>query len=524
MTQEIVRATLPAFVAWLEHRRPLGLVWENKSLSISDQNSTWILRWPLGHLPLLDTATTVIARSGRRVWTPDATELILRLVRRHELTDAASWDWLRDSHLAHQVANPAYSDPGRVTEAGRKLSALAQSRLIAADMQQLAAEASAELVSTINLRTGLDVAWRRRQLTGVTVDMGVLQAELSAALETRRASTQLLGIDLLDDSTDDAVHRIHCWLAEAGIAVLDRNGNRTLDSDAYRDAEVPDNVVAQARFEEFRRVRRVGSRLWKLLELKKATVEGVVHPLIHIQGAVTGRGSITRPALGNINRNLRHALVARPGFVLVGADLHAAEPSVAAILSGDGVLAADLQSADVYLTLARQVFGADADDSARQQAKACFLGILYGRGARSVARGLGISLAAAKSAIAAIKSRYPVLAAWSEDVVRKAAEGEEQFYPDGRPFPHLAPETAYRAVNYAVQGYASTVFYRMVAAVAAELGAEYLFLPVHDELVLEVPQLMAEHAVEVLSRRMYLHDGLVTMTADAHVSGRAWSK
>lgn len=524
MTAEITQATMPAFTIWLERRRPLGLVWENKSLTISDRDSTWTLRWPLGHLELLDAAATAIAQSGRRVWTPDATTLILRLARGHDVTTVASWDWLRDSHLAHQVANPAYSAPGRVTEAGRKLSALAQSRRVAADMHELASTSSTALVSTINLRTGLDVSWRRRQLGGVTVDMGVLEEELTAAQATRRASSQLLGIDLLDDSTDEAMHRIHCWLAEVGIAIIDQNGERTLDSDAYKDAEVPDTVVAQARWSEFLRVRKVGSRLWKLLELQKAVVAGVVHPRINVQGAVTGRGSITRPSLGNVNRTLRHVLVARPGYVLVGADLHAAEPSVAAILSGDVVLAADLQSEDVYMTLARQVFGADADDTARQQAKTCFLGILYGRGARSVARGLGITLVAAKGAIAAIKTRYSVLAAWSEDVVRKSAAGEEQFYPDGRPFPQLTPETAYRAVNYGIQGYASTVFYRMVAAVAAELGTEYLFLPVHDELVLEVPQLMAERAVEVLSRRMYLQDGAVTITADAHVSGRAWSK
>lgn len=524
MTLEITATSVPEFAQWLTGRRPLALHWENKALTLSDTTSTWLLRWPRGNVGLLDQVTRAIDSSGRKVWTPNATELIVRLARIESIPTAVNWNWLRCASLAKQLANPLAGSSELLRPRSKPMSPLAQTRLLARDMEQLASSSSRRLVATINSRTAVDTLWRPRQVTGITLDVGLLDTEIAAALAARESAAAILGIDLLDDNTKDAAERIHRWLHGNGIRILDNAGTPTLDSSAYPHASLADTTIARATFEEFRRVRRIGSQLWKLLELRRANQDGAVFPRINVHGARTGRGSITKPSLGNINRGLRGLLTARHGFSLVGGDLHAAEPSVAAILSGDAALARDLRTTDVYTTLAARITTSEISDEVRAAVKTCFLGILYGRGAASVARQLGTTTESASELITSIRSRYADLTDWSKSLILDARQGLPLIYPDGRALPTLDAHEAYKAVNYMIQGHASKIFYRMVANVAAELGADALYLPVHDELVLEVPRLEANTAVTTLGRRMYLSEADVTISASPSLIGRAWSK
>src|SRR5262249_7499095 len=102
-------------------------------------------------------------------------------------------------------------------------------------------------------------------------------------------------------------------------------------------------------------------------------------------------------------RAIRRAFVARPGSLLVGADYSQIELRVMAHLSGDPRLVEAFESGeDVHAATARRVFGlpeGPVDPGLRARAKVVNFGVMYGMGARSLSRQMGLSLAEAEEFI-----------------------------------------------------------------------------------------------------------------------------
>ena len=85
---------------------------------------------------------------------------------------------------------------------------------------------------------------------------------------------------------------------------------------------------------------------------------------------------------------------------------------------------ADYRSGDPYRRFAADALGmVKPTKQQRQVYKACVLGQIYGVGAGSLARNLGISKAEARRIIDQTNARYPVLKAWLERIQIKAAHG-----------------------------------------------------------------------------------------------------
>src|SRR5262249_17374131 len=126
-------------------------------------------------------------------------------------------------------------------------------------------------------------------------------------------------------------------------------------------------------------------------------------------GASTGRLSSSNPNLQNIpmrspqGREIRRAFVAPEGRTLVGADYSQIELRVMAHLSRDPHLIEAFRSGeDVHASTARRVFGVsgELDPALRARAKVVNFGVMYGMGARSLSRQMGIGLAEAQDFIA----------------------------------------------------------------------------------------------------------------------------
>lgn len=267
-----------------------------------------------------------------------------------------------------------------------------------------------------------------------------------------------------------------------------------------------------------------------------------VHPTIHAARAVTGRMSMTGPNLQGLSPAYRASLKADDGHVLVGCDLDRFEPTIAAALSQDVALIAALQpGTDLYLDLARRIYGESVgdEDPRRALAKASLIAVLYGEGHHALAARFTENapteqeIAAARGLRGAVLAAYPQLAAWVDSLRRAASLGLPVVTRGGRQIVvaregEAPEEVAYRAVNYVVQGSAADYFKRATLRVDAALCAaglpNALWLPIHDELVLQVPENRAEESRAILERAISRHVDGVRITGTAKILGDRFCK
>src|SRR5262245_35099969 len=142
-------------------------------------------------------------------------------------------------------------------------------------------------------------------------------------------------------------------------------------------------------------------------------------------GTKTGRNnpSTNRELLG-LPHTMRSFMKPGPGMAIAQVDIGNEEIGVAAAVSGDPVLIADYQSGDPYRRFAADALGVTKPTKQQRQVyKACVLGQIYGIGAGTLARNLGISKAEAHQIIDQTNARYSVKKAWSDRVQIKAAHG-----------------------------------------------------------------------------------------------------
>jgi DNA polymerase-1 len=140
-------------------------------------------------------------------------------------------------------------------------------------------------------------------------------------------------------------------------------------------------------------------------------------------GTKTGRNNPTTKSLWGLPHTMRSFLrVTTPGMAIAQVDFSSAHIGIAAALSGDPTLMADYRSGDPYRQFAAAALGIlNPTGSQRQVYKACVLGRIFGMGAGTLARNLGISKAQAQRILDQMSARYPVLNAWLERILVKAA-------------------------------------------------------------------------------------------------------
>ncbi|MBQ0051354.1 MAG: DNA polymerase I [Treponema sp.] len=243
---------------------------------------------------------------------------------------------------------------------------------------------------------------------------------------------------------------------------------------------------------------------------EQADGEGRVHTSFMQTGTATGRLSSKDPNLQNIpvrseeGRRIRSAFTAAPGTVLISADYAQIELVVLAHLSGDKNLCEAFNNGtDVHKSTASLIYGISMDQvtaEQRRNAKTLNFGLMYGMGAFSLAKDLGINRTQAKEFIDSYFMVYSGVRNFFDENVRHA---EEDGYIEtimGRRRHILAinsknkmeKEGAIRiAKNSPIQGSAADIVKKAMLEVSKALeenptGAK-LLLQVHDELIFECP-------------------------------------
>jgi DNA polymerase-1 len=317
------------------------------------------------------------------------------------------------------------------------------------------------------------------------------------------------------------------WLQERGVkfdpARVTEKGRPQLDKDALPDlcAKYPDGdvgLVLQCSLFLSERKNAVAN-LTNFLAHSDA--DGYVHPEIKTLGARTGRMSVVNPALQTLKKSdpeLRGCFIAEPGSVLISADFSQIEIRVAAALSGDRELSAPiLNGEDTHDSTARHLYGDDFTKDQRQVAKQVNFGSLYGGGAGTLSKQAGIGMDEARSVVTKWKSTYKQVAHMSH-----VLSGMHVIVnPAGRRIPS-DPERGYANLNYLIQSTARDLFVVAVRRIVERLGAEYLWMFVHDEVILQAPLSQAEAVRRVVQEEMTFTFYGIPVDAEAEVLGVRW--
>ncbi|GFO60979.1 DNA polymerase [Geomonas silvestris] len=246
---------------------------------------------------------------------------------------------------------------------------------------------------------------------------------------------------------------------------------------------------------------------------------GRIHTSYNQAVTNTGRLSSSDPNLQNIpirseaGRDIRRAFVAEPGSLLLAADYSQIELRVLAHLSEDRVFCeAFAAGEDIHRRTAAEVFGMFPElvsAEQRRQAKVINFGVIYGQGAFSLAKELGVTPKLAKAFIDNYFERHSGARAFLDGCVREAEIAGFVRTILGRrlPIPDITSKNGNirafaqrNAVNYPIQGSAADIIKEAMIKVTRRMWAEgvksRLIMQVHDELVFEVPlaerELMAE--------------------------------
>ena len=231
--------------------------------------------------------------------------------------------------------------------------------------------------------------------------------------------------------------------------------------------------------------------------------------------------------------------IPKPGCVLVDADYSQIELRVLAHIADDHVMQdAFISGLDVHTVTAAQVFGVPAEQVTalqRRHAKAVNFGIVYGISEFSLAEDIGVSRWEAKDYIDSYLAHYRGVRAYMKQVVADARECgyTETMYGRRRHIPELKASNfnvrqgAERmALNTPIQGTAADLIKLAMIRVEHALNAHYpqaqLLLQVHDELIVECPEAIAEQVAALVSREMQTVAQLsVPLQAEAKF-GKSW--
>ncbi len=279
--------------------------------------------------------------------------------------------------------------------------------------------------------------------------------------------------------------------------------------------------------------------------LKVIGEDGRIHSSLNQTETRTGRISSTEPNLQNIpvrselGREMRKFFKAKEGCVLIDADYSQIELRVLAHIANDkNMLEAFNNGDDIHAITASQVFNMPlmmVTPLMRSRAKAVNFGIVYGIGAFSLAKDIGVTRAEADSYIKGYLAHFNGVQKYMKDVVETAKEKGyvETVFARRRYLPELTSSNAMMrafgervALNMPIQGTAADIIkiamIRVWECLKEQCLDARLIMQVHDELIVEAPENEANIVAGIVKREMENAVKMrVNMQADVGV-GKTW--
>lgn len=279
--------------------------------------------------------------------------------------------------------------------------------------------------------------------------------------------------------------------------------------------------------------------------LKAIADDGRIHTSFNQVETRTGRISSLEPNLQNIpirtelGREMRKFFIAGDGNMLVDADYSQIELRVLADLADDkNMIDAFNNGKDIHTSTAAQVFNMPEEfvtKQMRSSAKAVNFGIVYGIGAFSLAKDIGVSRKTAQEYIDSYLATYSGVDRYMTHVIELAREkgysetlfNRRRYLPELNASNHMVKAAGERiARNMPIQGTAADIIKIAMVKVDRRLTEENmkskLILQVHDELIVEAPTDEAEKALQIVTEEMENACKMkVKLRADGNI-GKDW--
>lgn len=272
---------------------------------------------------------------------------------------------------------------------------------------------------------------------------------------------------------------------------------------------------------------------------------GKIHTTFNQTVTATGRISSTNPNLQNLpirtdqGREIRRAVVADPGNLILSADYSQIELRLMACLSGDPTMVHAFNAGeDIHRSTAAKIYHTDlgsVTDTQRRNAKTANFGIIYGISAFGLSQRLGIPRGEAKALIDGYMRTYPDVKKYMDDSIERARRdgyvttimGRRRYLPTINDRSHTVRSFAERnAINAPLQGSAADIIKIAMVRIFDEMEKKSMksrmILQVHDELVFDVVPDELDAMQELVVRNMeQAYTAVVPLTVSAGV-GANW--
>lgn len=287
----------------------------------------------------------------------------------------------------------------------------------------------------------------------------------------------------------------------------------------------PDHPVV-ANLLRYRSLAKLRSTYVDALPKLVSSRTGRLHTSFNQALTTTGRLSSQNPNLQNIpirsemGREVRKAFIPRDeNHLLIAADYSQIELRLVAEISGDrAMLQAFNEGLDIHTATAARIYGIDIEEvtpKQRYNAKAVNFGIIYGAGATSLAKNLGIKRSEASHLIQQYFEEYAGIKAYMERAVEQAREkgyaqtlnGRRRYLRDIHSRNAMARSHEERnAINMPIQGTAADMIKLAMSSLYKALREEdagiKMISQVHDELIFDVPKPKVARAKELIEAHM----------------------
>jgi DNA polymerase-1 len=360
---------------------------------------------------------------------------------------------------------------------------------------------------------------------GVRIDtyrMGEITARLAERVEELEARAhELAGEEFVLGSTQQ-VARV---LFEVLGLTAGRKGKTGYSTDARVLRSIRDDHEIVPVIEEWREYSKLLNTYLEPLPSLISPEDGRLHTSLNQAVASTGRLSTSSPNLQAIpirtelGREIRSAFVAEPGFRLLSADYSQVELRILAHVSGEPKLReAFAAGEDIHAATAAEVLGKERSELTKDErnvAKMVNFGIIYGISAFGLSENLSIPREDAQTYIDTYLARFPHV----QDFIQRTIEQAERdghattLFGRRRPVPELKARNRQTrgfgerlAVNFVMQGTAADVIKAAMVSIHRRLREEgraaRLVLQVHDELLLEVPEVETSAVRDLVREEM----------------------
>ena len=509
-------------VRWREGELPslhglVGFAADQERCAVATGDGVVVAARPTAGFRTPDAALAVHDAKSLRVEATDDTLLAAYLVEPGRST--YDLDELTAEYGIELTPEPAAEEETaalvRHAEAVRRLAPLLRERVRERGSERLYDEIELPLTSVL----------AAMEDAGVKIDtyrMGEITARLSDRVEELEArAVELAGEPFLLGSTQQVARILFDVLA----LTPGRKGKTGYSTDTRVLRSIRHEHPIVEVLEEWREYSKLlNTYLGPLPELI-STVDNRLHTTFNQAVAATGRLSTSNPNLqaipvrSDLGRQIRSAFVAEEGTRLLSADYSQVELRILAHISGEPVLRESFEHGeDIHRRTAAEVLGKDPatlTKDERDVAKMVNFGIIYGISAFGLSENLEIPREEAQAYIDAYLARFPRVQEFiGRTVAQAAADGYvTTLLGRRRPIPELRASNRQTrslgerlAVNTVMQGTAADVIkiamIRIHRRLRDEGRAARLVLQVHDELLLEVPEIELSGVREIVRTEM----------------------